>query len=553
MRYRLHLTVALFLIAFILIASACAPSETPPPTITTPDSRVPTPLSPAPTAGSPTGPGTLIVFHTNDVHAHITPSRDKDVGGYARVATLVNQARAKNERVLLLDAGDVLQGTPFWTEFDGQATVEAMNAMGYDALTLGNHEFDRGPVLLAQRVGEMRFPVLCANLEFAADSPLRAAAIRPYTVLDLDGLRVGILGLTTERTTSISAGAFQGVTAHSAVETARKLVPELRARADLVIALTHLGVDEDYDLVAKVDGIDLIVGGHSHADLRHPAEARSPGGQRVLIAQAGAYGPYLGRIDLTVDPAASPPITSAQGQLVELTGSVADDTQVKAIVDRWQAQLPPSTAVGQTSVDLDLRARGREAAVGNLYCDAILDYFAGASDPVLRADVAMYNSGGIRGGRIFPAGPITTEDIAEWEPFGNTVVVVDLTALQLKEVLESGAKGWIMQVAGLTYQVDNSKPSQVADDDAKKIVTPGQRVVRITIGGQDVDLTDATQIYRVAVNNYLASGGDGCYTFLEGANAVDSEILMTDVLETYIRKHSPIAPRVENRITFGSR
>jgi len=204
-------------------------------------------------------------------------------------------------------------------------------------------------------------------------------------------------------------------------------------------------------------------------------------------------------------------------------------------------------------VDLDLPTRGRESNAGNLFCDAVLDYFAGAPDPAQRPVVAMYNSGGLRGGRIFPAGPITTDDIAEWEPFANTVVLMDLTAPQLKEVLESGAKGWIMQVAGLTYQIDNNKLPQVADDDAKRIVTPGQRVVRITINGQDIDLTDDSKVYRVATNNYLADGGDGCYTFLEGANAVDTKVYMTDVLETYIRKHSPIAPRVEGRIAFGSR
>ncbi|MBU1747907.1 MAG: bifunctional metallophosphatase/5'-nucleotidase [Chloroflexi bacterium] len=515
-----------------------------------------TELAASPTV-SPTAavvrPGPLTIFYTNDIHGQITPGQDKDVGGYARIATLVNAARAQGERVLLLDAGDVLQGSPFWTEFDGRTSVEIMNAMGYDALTLGNHEFDRGQALLAERLTEMQFPVLCANLEFAADSPLQTAGVKPYTILNLDGLRVGILGLTTERTPTISAGAFQGVTAHSAIDTAKRLVPEIQAQSDLVIALTHLGADEDYDLAARVDGIDLIIGGHSHTVLRHPAEARNPAGQRVLIVQTGAYSQYVGRLDLTVDPTATPHITQAQGDLVELGRSIADDAAIKVIVDRWSAQLPASSVVGQTTVDLNPQARGRESALGNLFCDAILDYFATLPDESLRPVIALYNSGGLRGGTTLPAGPITTDNIATWEPFNNTVVIMNLTAPQLKEVLESGAKDSPMQVAGLTYQIDTNRPAQQGNDDTKTIATPGQRIVRIAINGQDIDLQDAGTVYRVATNNYLAGGGDGCYTFLTITDPFDTEVIMTDVLETYIRNHSPIAPQVESRITFGAR
>ncbi len=536
----LNVLLAIVLVALVVGAGGgCLPSL--PFGIPT---AAPTPVS---------GPVSLTVFYTNDIHAHITPTKDKDIGGYARIATLIRQGRAPGARTLLLDAGDVLQGTPFWPAFEGRTTVELMNALGYDAFTLGNHDFDKGQDLLAHRVSEMQFPVLCANLEFAADSPLRSSPIKPYIIKNLNGLRVGVLGLTTEETPIISMGAFQGVTAHSTLETARRLVVEMQPQCDLIIALTHLGVDEDYALASQVDGIDLIVGGHSHTVLLKPSPATNPGGQRVLIVQTGAYSRYLGRLDLTVDPAARPRITDYRGQLIELTNAVADDPQVKAIVDKWQAQLPPPTVVGQMIVDLDMTIRGREAPAGNLFCDAMLDYCANLPDPAQRPAIALYNAGGLRGGRIFPAGPITTEDIATWEPFGNTIVLMDLNAAQLKEVLESGAKGTVMQVAGLTYWIDNTKPAQEADDTAKKITKPGQRIVRITIGGQDIDLTDASKVYRVATNNYLAGGGDACYTFLEGQNVLDTGIYMTDALESYIRQHSPIAPTVEGRINFGSR
>jgi 2',3'-cyclic-nucleotide 2'-phosphodiesterase (5'-nucleotidase family) len=302
-----------------------------------------------------------------------------------------------------------------------------------------------------------------------------------------------------------------------------------------------------------VDGIDLIVGGHSHTVLLKPSEARNPSDQRVLIVQTGAYSQYLGRLDLTVNPSARPRITDYKGPLIALDKTVADDPQMKAIVDKWQAQLPPPAVVGQMTVDLDMTIRGREAPAGDLFCDAMLDYCADLPDPAQRPVVAIYNAGGLRGGKIFPAGPVTTEDIATWEQFGNTIILMDLTAPQLKEVLESGAKGPVMQVAGLAYWIDNIKPAQEADDTAKKITKPGQRIVRITIGGQDIDLSDASKVYRVATNNFLAGGGDACYTFLEGKNSLNTEVYMTDILESYIRKHSPIAPKVEGRITFGSR
>lgn len=542
MKLLLHSAYGLIMVALILGMAGCvlpAPISTPPAATTAPTS-----------VG---GPVSLTVFYTNDIHAHITPSKDKDIGGYARIATLVNQGRAQGGRVLLLDAGDALQGTSFWPAFEGRSTVEIMNALGYDAFTLGNHEFDKGPDLLARRLTEMQFPVLCANLEFAADSPMKTAPVKPYIIKNLNGLRVGLLGLTTEETPVISIGAFQGVTARSAIDTAQKFVAEMQPQCDLIIALTHLGVDEDYELAGKVDGIDLIVGGHSHTVLLKPSQAQNPSGQRVLIVQTGAYSRYLGRLDLTVDPVARPRITDYQGQLIELTNAVADDPQMKALVDKWQAQLPPPAMVGQMTVDLDMTIRGREAPAGNLFCDAILEYMATLPDPAQRPVIALYNAGGLRGGRIFPAGPITTEDIATWEPFGNTIVLLDLTAPQLKEVLESGAKGSVMQVAGLAYWIDNSRPAQEADDTARKITKPGQRIVRIVIGGQDIDLTDASKVYRVATNNFLAGGGDAAYTFLEGRNILDTGIYMTDILESYIRQHSPIAPKVEGRINIGTR
>ena len=218
----------------------------------------------------------LVIMHTNDTHSQIDPysyKKDINVGGFLRREAAIRDVRAENPYTLLLDAGDFSQGTPYFNIFKGYIEVRLMNAMGYDAATLGNHEFDNGCAALAARLKTANFPVVCANYQFA--NKKLAKVIKPYTIIERAGHRIGIFGLGVNLNGYIAPQIAREVTYLDPVETARKMVAELRAKnCDLIICLSHLGLDtnsdNDYLIALQVPEIDVIIGGHSHQELSEP-------------------------------------------------------------------------------------------------------------------------------------------------------------------------------------------------------------------------------------------------------------------------------------------
>ena len=218
----------------------------------------------------------LVIMHTNDTHSQIDPysyKGDVNVGGFLRRDAAIREVRAENPCTLLLDAGDFSQGTPYFNFFKGYMEVRLMNAMGYDAATLGNHEFDNGCAALAARLKTADFPVVCANYQFA--NKKLAKVIKPYVVIERGGRRIGIFGLGVNLDGYVAPQIAREVTYLDPVETARKMVAELKARnCDLIVCLSHVGVntsrDNDYDIARQVPEIDVIVGGHSHEELNPP-------------------------------------------------------------------------------------------------------------------------------------------------------------------------------------------------------------------------------------------------------------------------------------------
>ena len=219
----------------------------------------------------------LVIMHTNDTHSQIDPysyKKDINVGGFLRREAAIREVRAENPYTLLLDAGDFSQGTPYFNFFKGYMEVHLMNAMGYDAATLGNHEFDNGCSALAARVKTAKFPVLCANYVFA--NKKLAKVIKPYTIIERGGYRIGIFGLGVNLYSFVSPQVSREVTYLDPVETARKMVAELKAQnCDMIICLSHVGVDtnmkdNDFEIARQVPEIDVIVGGHSHEEINPP-------------------------------------------------------------------------------------------------------------------------------------------------------------------------------------------------------------------------------------------------------------------------------------------
>lgn len=260
--------------------------------------------------GSSTAAGKLklVILHTNDTHSQIEPTQkstlaSSDMGGYARRMGVINKIRNEEKNVLLLDAGDFSQGTPYFNFYNGRIEIDAMNKMKYDAITLGNHEFDNGMDTLAVILSKATIPIVCSNYE-VSQTPL-SPYVKPYLVIRKFGLKIGIIGLDVEPKSLIIESNYKGLTYEDPLEVANKMALFLKKekKCDLIICLSHLGSNKksaeinDFKIAQNSRNIDVIIGGHSHTMLENVRELNLDG-KEVTIAQMAKSGLYLGRIDL---------------------------------------------------------------------------------------------------------------------------------------------------------------------------------------------------------------------------------------------------------------
>ncbi len=472
----------------------------------------------------------LTILHVNDTHGHLNPFIDKaidaknPVGGAAYIALMITRERAVNRGgVVLLSAGDMFQGTPVSNLFHGRPVIEVMNFLKYDAMTLGNHEFDWGQDTLRDIISSAHFPVLCANILEGSGKPFGGA--KSSIMIKRKGVQIGIIGLTTKEVEyTTKPGNLAGLHVKDPALTAAPLVKELRAKgAALVIVLSHLGLAEDRRLAREVQGIDVIVGGHSHTAITDPV---NEGG--TIIVQAGSYGEYLGVLELTYDPARKKIARYTQKNELKLVSAHRRawfDSDVARIIEPYNRKVSKqfSRAVGTAALDLT-RNPGRESNLGDLITDAMRT----ASG----AQIALQNGGGIRADVL--KGPITLEQIYTVLPFDNVIVAMDLTGTQVLKLLErSTLTDKDLQVSGLKVEYDLSKPA-------------GSRVVSATVDGKPLV---PTTVYRVATNDFLAAGGDLYTEFKEGRNVVFGSELR-DAVTDYITHHSPVTVGTDGRMVF---
>jgi 5'-nucleotidase / UDP-sugar diphosphatase len=492
----------------------------------------------------------LRILHTNDHHARIEPVLDGGDplhGGVSRRKRLIDQIRADSrEPVLLVDAGDVFQGTLYFNQFDGQADLEFYNAMGYELMTLGNHEFDRTQEVLAAFIERATFPVLSANITAPAGSPI-AGKYRPSIVIEKGGERVGFFGLTPQNTPELALGA-RGLEFTDPIAAARAQVAALQAQGvNKIIGLTHVGIDVDRRIAAEVPGIALIIGGHSHTPMApmnnvesppYPELVGGPDGRPVAVVTAWEWGRWLG--DLTVSFAADGSLVDVRGRPTEVAPSIEPDPGFENRIAVFRSALDElrRRVVGQSAVVLNgnrTDIRSRETNLGNLVAEALL---AGGREA--GAQIAITNGGGIRAS--IPAGEVTVGTVLEVLPFGNTLALTTLTGAQLKESLENGVSqvetggGRFPQIAGFRFAFDPAQPA-------------GSRVTAITFNNQ---LVDPAATYRVATNNFMLVGGDGYRAFASGADRVDSGLIMADLVEQYIAANSPVSIETDGRIAQGA-
>jgi 5'-nucleotidase / UDP-sugar diphosphatase len=501
---------------------------------------------------------TLRIVHTNDHHARIEPVIGGTPpapihGGVSRRKVLIDAIRDEGGNQLLLDAGDVFQGTLWFNQYEGLADLEFYNAMGYEAQAIGNHEFDKGPAPLAEYIKRAQFPVLSANIVADASTPI-AGLFKPWIVKEVGGQKIGIFGLTTEETPAI-ASPGPGITFTNYIEAARKAVAELKAQGvNKIIALTHIGITFDRELAKQVDGIQVIIGGHSHTPMGpmitpadpnrpYPEVIASPSSKPVIMATDWEWGRWLG--DLTVGFDANGDITSVvAAQPTEVLPSIEPN---QGFEDRIKVLVAPlvglrSKVVGEAAVALNgARAdvRTKETNFGNLIADAMLEKGRSAG-----AQVALMNGGGIRAS--VDAGTITLGELLDVQPFGNQLSLVTLTGAQLKEALENGVSQ-IETVAGRFAQVSNMRYSF---DPARAV---GSRVTGVQIGDGKggYSALDPAGSYRVATINFMLTGGDGYTVLAQGTNKLDTGLLDVDVTTDYVVAHSPVNPQVEGRIVVG--
>lgn len=507
------------------------------------------------------GPWKLTVMHTNDTHAHLADA--------PRRATLVKQVREEAENSLLLDAGDVFSGDLYFTKWLGLADLEFMNYMGYDAMTFGNHEFDQGTGPLADFVSKAKFPIVSSNVDLTKDShmspllkaPMKIdagapkttgqAGVYPYVVLNVNGHKVGVFGLTTEDTKETSSPG-KDVVFKDAAASAAETVAAIEAEGiNMIIALSHLGYNRDKTLANAVEGIDLIVGGHTHTKLDTPdVIVDSLHGTPTAIVQANEWGKFLGRVDLAFDNKGVLMTGEGQlkGSLIPVNSSVTEDETAKNMLAPYNEELEvlKKQVIGKASVVLDgerSNVRAKETNLGNFIADGML----AKAKALKNADVAIMNGGGIRAS--IDEGDITMGELRTVMPFGNTLFVLDVTGQALKDGLENGVGGAKLtdlpgkfpQVAGLRFKWDPNQPA-------------GSKVYDVEIkSGSGYTPINLTATYRLATNSFVANGGDGYASFAKAiADGAYHEDLGYPDYEIFMEHVSTlggtIAPTVEGRI-----
>ena len=501
-------------------------------------------------AGTASADYTLTILHTNDFHARFEPisrfdsgcsDEDNDAGecfgGSARLVTAVAEAKARSNNHILVDGGDQFQGTLFYTYYKGAAAAEFMNLMGYDAMTVGNHEFDDGPEVLRGFVDTVNFPVLMSNADVSGEE-LLADAIMPSTVIERGGERIGLIGLTPENTQEL-ASPGPNVTFSDPVAAVQGQVDALTADGvNKIIVLSHSGMNVDMAVAEAVDGIDVIVGGHDNTYLNsNDEDADGPYPTMVgdtAIVQAYAYGKYLGELNVTFDDDGN--ITEASGGPIIMDAAVAEDAAAVARIDELAAPLDEiRNEVVAEAADLIVGDRGvcrqMECSGGNLIADAMLDRVADQG-----IQIAFQNSGGIRAN--IEAGEITKGEVLTVLPFQNTLSTFFISGQTMIDALENGASqhedgsGRFPQVAGMSFTVDLT-------------MEPGSRISNVMVGGEAID---AGAMYGVVSNNFIRNGGDGYSMFTTAENAYDFGPDLADVVIEYLQAQGPYQPYEDGRI-----
>ncbi|APX10813.1 bifunctional metallophosphatase/5'-nucleotidase [Tateyamaria omphalii] len=503
-------------------------------------------------AGMASADYTLHILHTNDMHSRIESINRFDstcnaegeaegecFGGVARVKSAIDAKKASldNQNVVVLDAGDPFQGSLFYTTYKGAAEAEFMEKIGYDAMAVGNHEFDDGPPKLAEFIDAVSFPVISGNLDLSAEDTL-SGKVENHVVLEVGGKKIGIVSaLATDTVETSSPGP--NVVFQDEIEALQADVATLQGEGvDIIIALNHVGLNKDLAIAEAVDGIDVVIGGHSHT-LMSNDDAETPAYPTMVgdaaVAQAYAYTKYLGHLTVTFDDDGN--VTAASGDPMLLDASVEPDADFLARIAEMGAPIEEMktrvVAEAAEAIEGDRSVcRAMECPMGSLIADAMLDRVADQG-----IEIAIQNGGGIRAS--IDAGEITMGEVLTVLPFQNTLSTFQVPGSAIVAALENGVgqiedgAGRFPQVAGMSFAFDVSKPA-------------GERVSDVMVGGAPIEMD---KVYGVVSNNYVRNGGDGYAMFVDAENAYDFGPDLADVTAEYLAAQGPFTPYTDGRIT----
>lgn len=501
----------------------------------------------------------LTVMHTSENHGRWEAEMvgGNPYGGIARRLTMVNKIRADTKNVLLVDSGDVGQGTLYFIQYKGTESRDFYNALGYDAVVPGNHDADWGAQTMADNfVKDAKFSLVLANVDLSSETAL-AGKIPPYVIKTVGGEKIGIFGMITDDI--LVNSSLRNLKLRDAVQTANDTVADLTKQGvNKIIMLSHRGIEEDRLLIAKVNGIDVIISGHNPRLMgdddklkpfgapvyRYPLVQNTPNGGRTVIADSYQFSYLLGKLDVTFDENGN--VINWGGENIVLDKNVAEDSALIAQVANLAKPFADlkKQLVGKAAVDLDgvtANVRGGETNLGNLITDAML-----WSTQDAKTQIAIMNGGGIRAS--IKSGDITYEQVLTVLPFGNRTGWFDLAGADVIAALENGvsqrhdanlSNGRFPQVGGIKFTADLSKPV-------------GQRVTDAQVGDLKSGFKplDKTAIYRVVTNDFMRDGGDGYTAFQKGKNFGGDTEQLDQALLRYLKANPNVSPAKEGRITL---
>jgi len=540
----------------------------------------------------------VTIIHTADIHSRLfpytfVPNRfdegygllyaNRPFGGIARVAAIAKRERAKANRSLWLDSGDCFQGAPVFNMFKGEAEMRSLSTAGMDAAVIGNHEFDLGSTNLYEQISNWaEYPLLAANYLFEDPKNPNQRSLRdvvqPYVIFDLNGVKFGVIGMAnwSSMTGIFEGGNSLGLRPLVDAEVVREYVRLLRPVVDVVVLLSHLGLDEDEGLATSkdafdgvdvnslpLDGVDLILGGHLHIVLNPPKILRNDEtGHQTVLVHSGAFAKYVGRLDLVVhigednaDPDKRSKITAFSYNNIPVDSTVAPDKEITELL--WPYSVALNRAIDLDGVFAYVDANGGKVLRNDLSGgDSQLGNLVARSMQVrsgVEAELAITNSLGIRAD--FELGPLTIEQMFNVFPFENSITVMYLSGSEIQETLDFVARKSAARGCRSQAQVSGIFFDMVCGGDCPNGATACAKNIYIgeNCRGGDPDgpidpnlcpPIEPSGLYRVAVNDYIAKGGSGFDVLKRNTSKQDTGVSLRDALIDFLRKQKKCGPDV---------